>query len=260
MPKTMIIYLYGSDSYRRQQKLKEIIQKYREKHSNLTIDRFYFDEEGEFLRFKDFSSNQSLFGGSKMGIIYNLASANKQKELIDLIKKFLDSDCLNLLISEEKELDKEFDFLHKKPVLVQNFKTLSPLETINFIKTEAQKKKIELSIQTIDYLMKTCGSDTWGLLNELNKLSLGGKIESQYHYEKNDLFFLIDKIVKSPSIDSRLKTLEILLDNEEPAMIFNFVASISRNPLKIKMADYDAMIKSGKLNYEEALLDLVISH
>lgn len=255
----MILYLYGPDSYRRQQKLKEIIRKYQEKHSNLTIDHFYLDEENEFLRFKDFTLNQSLFGGSKIGIVYNLASVQKQKELIDLVKKFLDSDYLNLLISEEKELGKEFDFLYKKPVLAQNFKNLSPFELINFIKAEAANKKIQLSPQIIDYLVKAYGSDTWGLINELNRLSLGGKIESRYQYDKNDLFPLIDKIVKSPLIDARLKALEVLLDNEEPAMIFNFIAAIAKNSLKIKMADYDAMIKSGQLNYEEALLDLVIT-
>jgi len=60
----MIIYLYGSDSYRRLEKLKEIISEYKKKHSGLTIDRFYLDEsDNEWLRFKDFAGTQSLFGG-----------------------------------------------------------------------------------------------------------------------------------------------------------------------------------------------------
>ena len=89
---------------------------------------------------------------------------------------------------------------------------------------------------------------------------MGGKIETPYQYRKEEFFDLIGGILNSPSVASRLKILEVLLDNEDSAMIFNFVASFSRGFQKIKMADYDAMIKSGRLNYEEALLDAVIGN
>jgi len=255
----MILYLYGPDSYRRQQKLKESALKYKEKYSNLTLDHFYLGEEDDFLRFKDFALNQSLFGDFKLGILHDLDSAANQKELITFIKLFLKSKKAHLIISEGKELGKEFGFLLKKPALSQEFKALTKSSLVNLIKAEAKKRKVALDDKTLWYLINVSQEDTWALINELDRLSLGGKIELLYEYSKNDFFNLVTKIPGASSVAMRLKIFEILLDNEELAMIFNFIAAFARGKEKLKMANYDAMIKSGKLNYEEALLDLTIS-
>ena len=255
----MVIYLYGPDSYRRQQKQKEIIEEYKAKHSNLTFDRFYLDEDDEFSRLKEFSLNQSLFGDFKLGIIYNLSAASNQEDLVGLIKSHLESKNSHLILSADKHLGKEFAFLLKKPVLSQEFSALSSVDLSNFIKAEAKKRNLTISPEVIRNLTQIYQTDTWGLINELDKISLGGKIETPYQYRKEQFFDLIGGILNSPSVASRLKTLEVLLDNEDSAMLFNFVASFSRGVQKIKMADYDAMIKSGKLNYEEALLDLSLT-
>ena len=60
---------------------------------------------------------------------------------------------------------------------------------------------------------------------------------------------------------SKGKTLEELFERGiDSAMIFNiFAASPYLNQdQKITMADYDAAIKSGKLEYDEVLLDMML--
>ena len=59
----------------------------------------------------------------------------------------------------------------------------------------------------------------------------------------------------------RLVDLEILFGHqEEPVKIFNILATSYLNTVFSlqKLADYDAAIKSGKLDYEEALVDLAL--
>ena len=76
-----------------------------------------------------------------------------------------------------------------------------------------------------------------------------------------DIFGHLNKIRASRDVGQKLAFLEDLLSrNNDPTMIFN-MASASfylDKKQKIKMADYDVAVKSGKLEYEEVLLDLML--
>ena len=67
----MIIFLYGPDAYRRQEKLKEIVSEYRAKHENPSLQHFDFREEGKFDEFRDFAKSGSLFDNKKMAVVRN---------------------------------------------------------------------------------------------------------------------------------------------------------------------------------------------
>ncbi len=240
----MIIYLYGPDSYRRQKKLKEITFAYKQKHLGLTTENFDLIEEEAWTRFRQFLGAQSLFGSSKLAIISGLGEL-KDKEVFKIIKPLMEVEGLTLVILEDKKLNKDFDFLLHKPALSQNFDYLNPNQLSAFIKKEIQKREISLPINLINLLAETYASDTWGLVTELDKLALGGEFE---------------KILPHINIfrtKFNLISLEHLLINEDPAKIFNLIAYQTRE--KEKFADYDAAVKSGKLDYETALLDLAIS-
>ena len=56
----------------------------------------------------------------------------------------------------------------------------------------------------------------------------------------------------------RLTALErMFAENEPPAKVFNIIAYQLPGRLE-EMAAYDLAVKSGKMDYEEALLDLVL--
>lgn len=249
----MILYLYGPDSYRRQEKLKEILAKYQEKHSGLTMERFILEAEEDLLRLKEFLSEQSLFGGSKLVIVY---CNEEPKELADFLKTIVNGNsALNLVLLADKHLGKGFNFLLKKPVLSQEFDQLRGASLAAFVRKEAAERGLKIPAETINDLIRGT-ADTWTIVNELDKLALGGKLESGPAYPN---FFSLLQRLKSGLAKTALPALSQLLDHDDPAAVFNILASQADRDLKIKMADYDAAIKSGKMGYEEALLDLVIS-
>lgn len=251
----MIIYLYGLDSYRRLQKLNSVISEYRAKHSALTVDHFDLTEEGSLERLKDFSGGQSLFGETKLGAVHGLEDAGK--EIADFLKLAAEKKSITLAISTDEKPKKEFDFLLKRPVIAQEFSPLKTAELTLFIKKEMAARDIKPNVALTEDLIASYGGDTWGIVTELDKIALGGKFEAEIAVPQ---FFSLIQRVKSGPLASRLSALAYLLENEEPAAVFNVTASIADPELKVKMADYDVAIKSGKLEYEEVLLDLVITN
>lgn len=256
----MIIYLYGPDSYRRQEKLNWYKEKFKEKHSALTVEHFDLAEPDELPRLKDFSTAQSLFDNFKFGVLDNVGEV-EPKELDGVFKLSIDSKSLTLVISVEKKLpihqlaDKA---LSSKSVIEHEFKTPTLPIFAKFLKEESAKRKMRISDSALNILAKTYLGDAWGAITELEKISLGGSIAP--FSEEENFFSLISGLQRQSPPLKKLPILERLLRENEAAAVFNFLASRADSKQKKIMADYDAAIKSGKLEYEEALLDLVTSY
>jgi len=261
----MLIYLYGPDSYRRQKKLKQILAQYKKKHSALTIEHFYLSAEAskaslkaDFDRMKNFLTNQSLFGDARLAVVYDWPTDFKEKEALDFLKSLTEQKDTSVILVTDKALGNDFAFLLKKPALAQEFKKLTSSQLAIFVQQEAAERGLRLSPTLLTDLLRSADSDTWTLINEIEKLALGGQIE--YTEAMPNFFVLLNRISGSYDISDKIVALTWLLENEAPAMIFNMLANSAKNAIsKIKMADYDAVIKAGKLEYEEALLDLVLS-
>lgn len=237
----MIIYLYGPDAYRRQQKLNEILGKYKEKHSALSVARFDFTGKEELSKFKDFATAQSLFDTYKFGILYGAEEA-EAKELNPILESILDSKTIIIALVAEKNLH-NLTALGKKDVINQNFENLEGSALDVFVRAEAGKRGLKFSGEI--------PGDSWTIVTELDKMALGGSPEAVFG--GYNFFNLMRQAMRGD-----LSALTVLLEKEEPAMVFNVMASQSSGPAKIKMADYDVAIKSGKLDYPEALLDLAL--
>lgn len=266
----MIIYLYGPDSYRRQEKLNEYIERYKEKYAS-GAGFFYLDKEEDLIRFKDFCKSRSLFEPSKLGAVFNFNELEKGglKEFASLIKENLNNKDLTLILNGDKKPTKEFSFLLKEPIICHNFDTLEGAELRKFLDIEVKKRKIELDPKSKELILSGLGNNSWEIVSALDKLSLlDEKSIDQKTLEKHidlmpalDVFGHINKMREGYSVGSRLNTLEELFERgADSAMIFNlFSASPYLNKeQKIMMADYDAAIKSGKLEYDEVLLDLIL--
>lgn len=241
----MIIFLYGPDSYRRLEKQKEIIAEYRKKHSNLTRERFYLDEEDSWQRFKDFVLNQSLFGSSRLAVISHLPAG---KELVKILKDNLESENLVILVLAEDKPPKILEFLLKRPVISQFFNYLTGEQFKKFALDEAGKRGIVSSPAIVSQLALNYKNNSWGLITELEKMALGGTLPQ--NRPPLNLWKTLGFL--------NLANLERLLGYEDPAKIFNLLILRARPKEKIRLADYDVLVKSGRLDYEEALLDFVI--
>ena len=272
----MIIFLYGPDSYRKNQNLSKLIDGFRQKNSVFSEENFDCKIEDDFLKFKDFLGQQTMFSSKKLAVLKNAFElGGKEKEnLKELLKKNIKSDESFIIIDSDKEPRGEFEFLLDLPKNnVLKFGDLEGARMEHYINTEAERLGISLTPQATVFLAKVFERNTWGLETELEKLRFLHPEEKKkigiedieemlVYFQTSNTFILSNLISKKYGRQQILPVLETLfLNNEEAAKIFNF---ISANPFLNfesvkKMADYDVAIKSGKLDYETALLDLVIS-
>ena len=259
----MLIFLYGADSYRRIQKLNEIVETFRKKQSNLSRERFDLNSDDEFLKFQIFVSNRSIFDPVRLAILDNFLTTPQAKELKEILKaNHKNEDLIIILNSSNKPTG--FTTLLKPPTKVQDFPALKGLATSGFIKETAKSLGIALDASTVRTLTQTFGSDTWGIITELERITLSAseaKSIFSVHKPADNFFQLINTIKYGRSLKDRLVALEIILSDrkDEPAKVFNMLAYRLRSEEEANLlADYDVAIKSGKLEYEEVLLDYAL--
>lgn len=230
--------------------------------------------EEEFSRLKEFASNVSIFEDVKLGILENAFGdffKENQSALTGFLKNNLKNQDLTLVVCAEKTPPKNLSFLLKKPALAQEFKNLEGDQLKFFIKKEAGKLELDLAPSAIAFLAEVFGGNIWALINELEKLSLldskffdAGRLkELSVYYKPLDSgeFFSQLSGISSGVFRRKIANLEFLFSQgEEPAKIFNILAASPRNGAETvrKFADYDVAIKSGKLDYEEALVDMAL--
>jgi DNA polymerase III delta subunit len=285
----MIIFLWGPDSYRRQQKTKELIVAYRQKHPNFDFKRFDLTENPEdYLGLKDFLNQQSLFDNFKIVLVTGIFSAKggpasgwevEPKKIKPILKEQLTKENSALLISEEKMPSKEFDFLLEKPVWAQEFESLTAGKLTFFLRKETEKRNLNFTPEAKKYLIRWLASlsrersgqeqtDCWALINELDKIVLAGfpqpitgkHLETLIPFSFREKIFDLARVLAGCyPLKKKLITLERLLIQKEPAAyVFNLLGYQATGSLLLQLADYDWLIKSGGLDYEEALLELVL--
>ncbi|MDP3999469.1 MAG: hypothetical protein Q8P76_02650 [bacterium] len=266
----MIIYLYGPDGYRRQEKLKSIIADYKKKHSAFAVERLDLAESGSLNKLKDFLKSQSLFDKLRLGIIegYRELEDGQLKEFAGLLKENADAKEPTLVLLDEKAPNKDFKFLLEKPTLAQEFENYDYQKFGIFIQMEAKKRGISLDSESQDLLAQVYNGNTWGLITELDKLALLDekkitKVILDKHLDMSlplNIFSALGQMQSARGVGARLSILEELFHrSQDAAMIFNMSSVFVKTPAdKEKMADYDVAIKSGKLEYEEALIDICL--
>jgi DNA polymerase III delta subunit len=265
----MIIFLYGPDDYRRIQKKKEIIAEFGKKHSGLGLAVFDLEEEeGSPDKFVEFARNQSIFESAKLAVLENAFEMEAEK-LAKFLKPLVAEKTTTILLCESGKPLKALAFLLEKPSLSQKFENLEGAGWMSFINGEAKKCGVKLAAAAAQFLGMVYQGSSWALVTELQKLSsFNAGSGAGKTIEKNDLDFLdleaapnywaLLNGLKNYDPRIRLSTLEKLFSINDPApKIFNILAAQAGEKIP-RMAEYDLAVKSGKLDYEEVLLDLAI--
>lgn len=257
----MFIFLYGIDTYRSRQKLKEIIDRYkkiREKGLNLT----YFDASK--LSFQDFinqSQQTSIFKEKKLIILINLFSNNELKKIFlekekkdKFLTKLADSEDIILIFEEQGVLKKEPLFIFfKKFAKCQEFKLLEGQNLKIWIKKEFINEQVEISQGALEQLAEFVGNDLWRLSNEIKKLaaykknpasakSLAGKqkieAEDVEHLVRTKVEIDIFKTIEAIAIKDKKQALGLLHKHlergDEPLYLLSMINFQFRNLLIIK--------------------------
>jgi DNA polymerase III delta subunit len=131
---------------------------------------------------------------------------------------------------------------------------------------EAKRKDMRLTLAAAQFLGTVYDGNTWGLMTEIEKLrgfKSGGVVDKKdldiFDFEVAPNYWGLINGLKNYDIKNRLYAFETMLAaNDPPAKIFNILASQWQEKTP-HMAEYDLAVKSGKVDYEDALVDLLIS-
>ena len=264
----MIIFLYGQDTYRMKEKLKEIIESYKKIHKS-GLNLRYFDclkktAEDVFTNLKDEIRQASMFKEKKLAIITSPFSSSEFKEkFLEKGKDFLRLEDIILFYEEEKiaKNDSLFKFL-KKNVKCQEFEPLSGQKLKNWVKKEFGKYKIEITSGVVEKLCEYVGNDLWKMSNEVRKLANFKpkeiiKIEDIEILVKprieTDIFKTIDAIAQKNKKQA-LKLLHKHLEKgDSPLYLLSMVSFQFRNLLIVKdfiehYVPYNVILKKSGLH------------
>ncbi len=257
----MFIVLRGPDDYRRAIRKQELIAGFRKKYPAAEVRVFdaASDEVADALAI--FFASSSLFAAKKMGIVENLEEAGKA--VATVLKSIVGREDDVVLVPLRKKAE-GFDFLEKKGATVELFDYPEGAAWKQFVAREAKQAGIALDAGAAALLADYYAKNTWGLVTELQKLAgLGKKTITEKDLAVSELelalnYWAVMNGLKSGNPGARLASLEELLRENEPAgKIFNMISAMWPERVA-SFAAYDVAIKTGKLEYEEALLDLAL--
>ena len=263
----MIIFLYGEDTWRKIQRKKEIIKNFKDKNPDIVLNIVNIDlEECSIDSFLEIIQSQSIFENKKFIVLSGIFSnENKNnKKLAEEIKIALKNQNLHILIQEKEKPPQNFSFLLKKPVFFEKFEKLKGQKWKNFVLNQIKKRDLNLTTSAINLISEVYEGNSFALITELDKIMLLNKKTidlkdlNNINIEIKPDFNFIFKDLASSNLKQRLNAFENLISlNEDSAKIFNILAYFWREKTQF-FAIYDRAIKSGKLDYEEALLDIIL--
>jgi len=206
----MLIFLYGSDTYRSRQKLNEIVENYKKAHKKGLNLKYFEGKDLDFGEIQNEIQQTSIIAGNKMLILEDTFSNIDFKEkFLKNSKNFISSKDL-ILFYEEREISGTNSLLKllKKSGKSQEFKLLEGQNLKNWIKKEFNSYGAKTESLVIEKLINFLGNDSWRLSNEIKKLAT---------YKKNKIIQARDiELLVKPKIDVDIfKTIDAIAEKNK---------------------------------------------
>lgn len=233
----MLLILYGSDTYRSRQKLREIIGEYRQKAGeNFNLEKLDA-EENNLAGLKNIVQGGSLFSSKKLVIVEEAFSFEKSfSYLLEAVRGLgVIKDVFLILWDRNLSAESLGRLEQIRPLAdrIQEFKSLTGRNLQNWLGEEAKKRGLKLypaQFTQLAYL----GSDLWGLINEFDKMALTGatdfkKQDSQQYsiFQLGDTFFVSSKTALGVLLD-------LLHRGYDDFGLFSYLANHGRTLLTVK--------------------------
>lgn len=223
----MIIFLHGADTFRSHRLLQDMKDKFIKDTDKDASSLAWLDGQTATLKeITDKINTGSLFVKKRLIIVENIFKNKKTglfAELELFLKKLSDSEEIIIIFKDEEIMGKEktlkadakklFAFLNKQK-FVQEFKPLTNLQILAFIKKEAALYNKEFLAKAAALLIVFSGGDLWLLANEIKKLSFysQAKIITEQDVQElcvgainDDIFALTDALsAKNKTVALRL--------------------------------------------------------
>lgn len=228
----MIIFLFGQDTYRSRQRLKQLIAGFVKKYDRqaLNIERLI----GKDLTFGSFQravTSGGFFTQKRLIVIENLVYDNQDPNIIEQIRDYLKQRSVhqdNILIfwegDEQADWQKQKRWAAngliknlKKTQTAEEFEKLKGRELNQWLIRELKKLGGIMDKKAFELLIDLTGGDLWSLASELRKLvayRAGQAITESDIYElvkakaDQDIFHLVDAVAGR----KRVKAIKLLAD------------------------------------------------
>ncbi len=263
----MIIFLYGSDTFRSRQKLEEIKKKFLSKDGNASLnfssfvgDKAAFDEFAGAVRSSPFLSDKRLIIAE---LFLQKKSAMPEKDLLTIIESLPETTVLVFWEGEiaARERGKIFKRLQDEKY-AEEFLPLTGGKLLEWIKKEAALFGVGIESAAARVLSEGVGGDLWRLNKELGKLASYAKsfkeksISAQAVRELVDfepeekLFPLMDAILARDARNSLTLLKNEIARGEPPLIILSLLARQTRIAISVK----DSLTRGERLASVASLL------
>lgn len=268
----MIISLFGSDSYRRTEKVKGLVAAYHAKYEHADLFSVDLEDNPEgWMRARDFLKQPSMFVDSKV-LLVREPGLVEDKEWGEALKDAVKAKGVIAILSAEKDPAETFPFLGHESVERQEFRELEGRILEMFVAREAKARGIAFDPSALRFFLaylESAPSRSARCVTELDRALLA-KFPSPIMRENledltawvpsEELYRGTRAVYGGKNPLERLAALErLFLAGEAAAKLFNVIAYLVTGAPAVALAAYDIAAKSGKLEYEEALTDFAVS-
>ncbi|MFH1510017.1 MAG: DNA polymerase III subunit delta [Candidatus Nealsonbacteria bacterium] len=252
----MIFLLYGPDNYSSREKVREMVEHYKEIHKS-GLDFKYLDGKNlDFSELLNEDQQSSIFNEKKLIVVTNVVSNKEFKEkFIKGYKKLIDSSNIIVFLEEDKIATNDSILkILKKHAKCQEFPILSGEKMKRWVKNELSKFKGDISTNALDKLLEYCEGNLWSLSNEIKKLGafkIGKTIEINdvellvKPKIETDIFKTIDAIASKDRKSALLLLHKHLDKGDSPLYLLSMINFQFRNLLLVK-----DLMEKGKSYYD----------
>lgn len=259
----MVITLYGPDGYRRKEKKDFFVTAFIKKYGAHGVAFYDGEDDDALARIEEATRTQSMFESHKMLVIEH-PFALTEKSFKKLLEEVLPSKLTTLVLLADKKPLKLFSFLLDEPAVGFEYELLKGAAWSKFVVEEAKARGVSLTSVALAFLAEAYTGDSFRLATELDKLASSPKKQiavtdlEEAGIEIAPDFWALVNGLRAHDAGTRLGLLERALSRgEEPAKLFNILSSLAKDKVAA-FANYDYAVKSGKLEYDDALLDFVL--
>ncbi|MBU3964216.1 DNA polymerase III subunit delta [Patescibacteria group bacterium] len=256
----MLVLIFGKDTYRAWQKLKEIVSAFeKENKISLSLDSLG-DEVVTIEDLKNELRHSSMFEKKKIVILRNvLGNANFKEGIIKEIKSLSGNEDVSIIFYEEGNASIDADFLKllKKQGTVYKFDLLKAEDSKKWIKEELSLLGATIKPDALVLLVNSTGGDLWRLSSEIKKL-VAYKAEKK-SIEKKDVELLVRpnieavifKTIDAIASGNKKIALDLLYKHlgkgDSPFYIFSMIIYQFRNLLIVKELESSSFEEKVKI-------------
>ncbi|MBI4653210.1 DNA polymerase III subunit delta [Candidatus Kuenenbacteria bacterium] len=234
----MFIFLYGEDTFRSKEKLKELIKKFQKEidffNSNILILE---GEKMDINKLEQAISTGGFLATKRMIIIKNLFNSPVNDKILEKILNILNQKFENILIFwEGGKIDQKIirQLADKKKIFEKlkqekyssEFSLLAGTKLKDWVKKRIENQGAKIENQALENLVTMIGSDLWRMSNEIDKLCA-------YKFEKVILKEDVDLLVM-PKINENIFNLVDAIGNKNKTLALKLI----NNQLEINNSAY----------------------